>query len=298
MNAVTGASETSSRPFWKLGQRLQSGLLFTVLLVAVAFWLPPVALLLLLLLFCGIAQWEFYALLDHARIPHFKRVGLVAGLALVAATWFSLRYSAGKTADGEWFVLVASVLALFVRQFPQKHNPQPLQTLGTTLLGIMYVPFLINFFSKLLLSWGETEGRLLLLYLVLVVKMNDVGAYFIGCRYGRHKLIPRISPGKSWEGSLGGLVAGVLASLLIWLVSGGNLGVVNMCFVDALVLGIALSVCGSLGDLAESLLKRAVGVKDSGRIILGMGGVLDVLDSLLFAAPVLYVYTQFFMERL
>jgi phosphatidate cytidylyltransferase len=74
--------------------------------------------------------------------------------------------------------------------------------------------------------------------------------------------------------------------------------VVNMCFVDALVLGIALSVCGSLGDLAESLLKRAVGVKDSGRIILGMGGVLDVLDSLLFAAPVLYVYTQFFMERL
>jgi phosphatidate cytidylyltransferase len=145
--------------------------------------------------------------------------------------------------------------------------------------------------------WGGLEGRALVMYLIIVVKFTDIGAYFIGISIGRHKFLPRVSPAKTWEGLIGGLAVGIAASCLFYLFSDGNLGVVKITAVDAVVLGVLLPVAGTIGDLTESLLKRAAGVKDSGRILLGMGGVLDVIDSLLFAAPALYIYARLFLER-
>ena len=122
----------------------------------------------------------------------------------------------------------------------------------------------------------------------------DAGAYFVGCAHGRHKLIPRISPAKSWEGLGGGVAAGTLASLLYFWIFHGPLSSIRMNGWDAVVLGVLLSVIGTVGDLTESLFKRAAGVKDSGTYLLGMGGLLDVLDSVLFAAPTLYIYARLF----
>jgi len=263
---------------------------------AAAFWLPPVGVLLVLMLICGLALWEFYGLLDASGIPHFKLVGLAGGWALIAATWFSLLKGDGVPHDSDWLVLFATVTVIFLRQFPQKNNPRPLVTIAGTLLGVMYVPFLLNFFTKILMQWGDSGGRWMLVYLILVVKMTDIGAYFTGCTFGRHKLIPRISPAKTWEGCFGGVLAGVAASCLFLLVSRGRMGVLPMSLGDALVLGVLLAFTGIVGDLTESLFKRAAGMKDSGRIIHGMGGILDVLDSLLFAAPAMYAYVRFFME--
>jgi len=267
-----------------------------VALLAAVFWLPPTGVLLVLLLVCGLGTWEFYGLLDAGKIAHFKIVGLVGGLLLVGATWVTLRSSAGQSATGEWAVLFLVTIVVVIRQLPQKHNTRPIETMAVTLLGVLYVPYLFNFFTKLLVGWENGEGRLLILYMIMVVKCNDIGAYFVGCSMGHHKLLARISPAKSWEGSVGGVLSGVAASVLYYVVSRGDLGVVQLHMFDALMLGFLLPVCGITGDLCESMLKRASGVKDSGRLILGMGGVLDLIDSLLFAAPALYVYTYFFVN--
>jgi phosphatidate cytidylyltransferase len=141
---------------------------------------------------------------------------------------------------------------------------------------------------------------MLIIYLILVVKASDIGAYLVGSTCGRHKLFPRVSPGKTWEGLAGGLATGVLMSVLFcaWLRLGPvdphttAAGHLVIGPVDAWVLGFLLSAIGVLGDLIESLLKRSAGLKDSGNHVPGMGGVLDVLDSLLFAAPALYFYLR------
>jgi phosphatidate cytidylyltransferase len=135
----------------------------------------------------------------------------------------------------------------------------------------------------------------MLIYMIMVVKVSDIGAYFVGCRYGRHKLFPRVSPAKSWEGTLGGLLSAVAMSVAIFFIFGGTLGPVRLRLTDAIILGVLLAVCGIFGDLLESLMKRAAGLKDSGTLIAGMGGVLDVIDSLLPAAPALYFYARFFL---
>jgi phosphatidate cytidylyltransferase len=184
-----------------------------------------------------------------------------------------------------------------VRQFPQKNNERPLETIGCTLLGIWYVPYLLNFVTRLLFALDRGEpavsatGRTMVLFLVVTVKMSDVGAFAFGHLLGRHKLFPRISPAKTWEGLIGGVGVAVVASFLFCRAAGWNLGRVAVGPWDALALGVLLSLVGGVGDLFESLLKRASDTKDSSSIIPGMGGILDILDSLLFGAPVLYTYT-------
>ena len=135
-------------------------------------------------------------------------------------------------------------------------------------------------------------GMRLMLYLVLVVKITDIGAYTFGRLFGRHKMVPVLSPGKTWEGAAGGVVSALVASLVFIAVTGGKFGELHFSMLDGVVLGVLLSVSGQVGDLCESFLKRICGVKDSGRSIPGMGGLLDVLDSLLFGAPVLYLYLR------
>jgi len=284
---------------WRLLPRVQSALLLAAGLLAAAFWLPPAGILAVLVLVCCAGTMEFYSLLDHAGIRHFKVVGTLGGLVLVATSWFSLENAdATISYEYEWFVLFGLTVVILLRIFPQKNNPRPLETLAATLLGVMYVPFLFNFFTKLLMVWGGWEGRLLVLYLIVVVKVTDVGAYTVGCSFGKHKLLPRISPLKTWEGTIGGIFCGLLASILFHHMVGGDLGVVSFNLRDAAVLGLVLPLAGVVGDLTESQLKRAAGVKDSGRLVMGMGGVLDVIDSLLFAAPTLYIYSRLFMVRL
>jgi phosphatidate cytidylyltransferase len=160
---------------------------------------------------------------------------------------------------------------------------------------VIYVSFLLSFFAKLLLAWNDKTGRLLILYLLLVVKAADMGAYFVGCSIGRHKLIPRISPAKTWEGFFGGLLSSVVVSVLFCAFAKDGFGGLPLHLPDAIILGILLGTIGTVSDLTESLFKRGAGVKDSGHMILGMGGILDVIDSLLFSAPALYVYARFFL---
>ena len=132
--------------------------------------------------------------------------------------------------------------------------------------------------------------------LIVVVKMTDIGAYVVGCGFGRTKLIPKVSPAKTWEGCAGGVASGLIGAVLVYMFFYQKWGSLDIGLYDIILLAPLLSVFGIIGDLAESLLKRSAGVKDSGSWIQGMGGFLDVLDSLLFTAPILYIYTRLFMD--
>lgn len=278
--------------------RIICGLILILAIICAALFLPPIGILFLLLAVCCLAQIEFHALLDAIHIPHFRYISLMSGAALILVTWFSLdQNTTFPPFEGELFVLFLITMLVVMRLFPQKHNPEPLATVAATFLGIMYVPFLFNFFTKLLMTWGIKCGIPVVAYLLLIVKTTDMGAYFIGRKFGRHKLFPRISPAKTWEGFFGGIATGIAASLICYYFIRPRLGTLNFELIDAITLGTLLSLTGTCGDLAESMLKRAAKIKDSGWLVSSMGGILDVIDSLLFAAPVLYYYAHFFLER-
>ena len=256
--------------------------------VAAVFLLPAGAEPLVLLPIGLIAMLEFYALLDASRLPHFKVVGTVGGLGLILATWLSGRGLIGIEGNIDAMALFAVVAACFLRQLFHVGKENAWETTAGTLLGVIYVAFLMSFMVKLLGEGGAAQGRYLILFLVVVVKMTDIGAFFTGCSIGRHKLIPRVSPGKTWEGCIGGVLAGIGGGVLVSHFYGRMPGVHAFSLTATIVVSFILAVSGILGDLVESLFKRAAGVKDSGHFIKGMGGILDVLDSLLFTAPVLY----------
>ncbi|NQT91257.1 MAG: phosphatidate cytidylyltransferase [Lentisphaerae bacterium] len=286
----------------KLTRRFISGSLISIVLVVASFHLPSIFGWLLIMLISSFAQLEFYSMMRAADIRVHGLVGVVCGAGLIAATFATAGPDLASTAAAfqwEQLVLLVSLVAVFVCQFPVE-DERPLSTIACTLLGIWYVPFLFNFLTHLAFAWerggvldriSET-GRMLVLYLVVVVKSADIGAYFIGRFLGRHKLFPRISPAKTWEGLIGGLITSLAASVLFCAACGGQLGTISLQLRDVLILGVLLGAAGSAGDMFESLVKRAAGIKDSGSLMPGMGGMLDVIDSLLFGAPVLYVYCR------
>ncbi len=279
-----------------LVQRTVSGVLIGGATLALLFWAPPWVLGALLLAVAALACNEFFALLPKVNIPRYPVVGTLCGLLYLVGVWAHLTWPDKVPAVVEPALLFVLVATILIRQFPQKENLRPVETMAGTIMGVLYAPFLLSFFPRLLLGWGDAGGRWLILYLILVVKLSDTGAYFVGCTLGRHKLCERISPKKTWEGFFGGLLFAVLTSVAFWYFRGGQLGAFAFSLPHAIGLGLLLALLGVLGDLAESILKRAAAVKDSASFISGMGGVLDVLDSLLLAAPALYLYALLFLH--
>ena len=153
-------------------------------------------------------------------------------------------------------------------------------------LGFLYIPFLL---VHLVMLHQTTYGWQWLLVIMLIVMTNDSAAYYTGSAFGKHRLYPLVSPKKSIEGALGGLVGSIVGTLLAKFTFFPQLPLA-----DALITAVVIGILGQTGDLFESLLKRSFGVKDSGSIIPGHGGVLDRLDSIIFAAPAMYYYVIYF----
>jgi phosphatidate cytidylyltransferase len=240
---------------------------------------------------------EFYGLVEKEGMVCFKISGLVGAVLLMAGTFFHFQGMLGisgvppRVNDFETSFLILFVLGLCVRQFVSKSNTKGILAISTTLFGLMYVPWLLNFIQKIHFFPGlEGNGKFYVLYFILVTKFSDTGAYVVGSLIGRHKMIPRVSPGKTWEGFGGAIVISTGASLLFAHLAGDKLA--GMTWVHATILGIVLSTSAVIGDLIESIFKREAGVKDSGKFFPGIGGILDLLDSLLFNAPIMYVYLR------
>ena len=239
---------------------------------------------------------EFYGLAEKRGLACFKITGVIGGGLLMVGTFLNVTGHLGtangspaRVNDFETSFLILFVLGLCVRQFVSRSNTLGIQAISTTLFGLMYVPWLLNFIQKINFFPG-VEGKYFLLYFILITKFSDMGAYIVGSLIGRHKMIPRISPGKTWEGFGGAIVVSTGASLVFVHFLGDHMAGMN--WVHAVVLGVILSSTAVIGDLIESLFKREAGAKDSGNILPGIGGILDLLDSLLFNAPIMYLYLR------
>jgi phosphatidate cytidylyltransferase len=251
----------------------------------------------IMLLLAGLGLAEFYGLVKKRDLVCFSAWGIFGGLLLMVGTFLHCTGELGEhlspahVNDFETGFLILFVLGLCVRQFVSRSNTAGILAISTTIFGLMYVPWLLNFIQKINFFPGlEGNGKFYVLYFIVVTKFSDMGAYAVGSLIGRHKMIPRISPGKTWEGFGGAIVVSTGASLMFAHFSAGHLHGMNV--LHAIVLGVALSSTAVIGDLIESLFKREAGVKDSGNFFPGIGGILDLLDSLLFNAPIMYLYLR------
>lgn len=252
-------------------KRIISSLILIFITWLVLFVLPSYFFVLWAIFFVTVGLGEFAELIHRKNIFVHKYIGM-----LVAAA-FCLPFLFGQ----ELLILFISLLSLFLLQFMHKEREIAIFTIATTLLGIIYIGWLGSFWTRLAFL---SDGKWWILFLLLVCKGGDAGAYLLGKKFGRHKLIPRISPYKSRQGAIGGLLFSILIAFACRYLF------LDISYLHILILGSLCGISGQIGDLAESLLKRDADVKDSGRIFPGLGGSLDLIDSLLFSAPAVYFY--------
>ena len=269
-----------------LAKRLITSALVTTLAALVVFFSPNWIFTLLASALIGVSLWEFFALAERKKIVVYKYFGICTGMLIPIIIYFQKGYEGYFTLEP--FIIVIACLFIFVLQFTRRDSSQSLASIAVTLFGLLYIAWLFSFFVKLKFM---PQGALLVSFVVLVTKMGDVGAYFAGKIVGKHNLIPRISPHKTVEGTIGGLIFSVLTAVL------SKLYLPSFPMGHLVVLGLLLGILAQVGDLAESLLKRDCGVKDSGAILTGFGGILDLIDSLIFTAPIFYFYVEVMMKR-
>lgn len=232
----------------------------------------------------GMALWEYYQLTIAKGFRPLVKIGIT----------FSVLYAICIYLETQWdfaaplptIVLGAALLIGFLHDF--RKNKESIGNLATTVFGIVYLAVPLSCLITIVYSYPQ-KGRLWLLYLLLVTKITDTGAYFVGKLFGRSPLAPEISPKKTWEGAAGGFITAVVTSYLFsHLLHPFKL---HLPLMESLLLGGFISIFAMLGDLSESLLKRDAGIKDSNNIP-GLGGALDVVDSLIFTTPLMCLYLK------
>jgi phosphatidate cytidylyltransferase len=226
-----------------------------------------------------LAAMEFYRLTGVSKILPLYLGGLLFTLLFIVYPHLNWNLNVPVIS----LLLVAAVALTLILLVFLPHKEGLFQSWAWTLGGILYLGWLISFLVSLRLD----AGRDWLFLALLATFGSDTAAYFVGKAIGRHKMAPGISPGKTREGALGGLLGAVIVSVLFTLNTPLQL---SLSWWQAIILGLLISVFGQLGDLVESLLKRNFGVKDSGNLMPGHGGLLDRLDSILFAGVVVYLY--------
>ncbi len=256
-----------------LRRRVFSALIMLPLVGLIVYY-GGIALFIGALLVALLAMQEYLRLLTIKDISVCQPLGLVFVAALVADGYWSGLQTV------RWTLLLCTLLLLVLQVFRQ-NAPGSLFSWSSVVAGAIYIGLPLSYFVKL----RESENGLLWLTFALVgTWVSDTGAYLIGTWLGRHKLCPSISPKKTWEGLGGGLLGALVVSVA------GGMGFLGLNARESIVLGIALFFAATFGDLAESVIKRQAGVKDSSRLIPGHGGMLDRIDSLLFVVPVVYYF--------
>ena len=263
-----------------LYKRVISGILFLPVFYLVAWKLPPAYFTAFVLAAAAVGQYEFYRM-ARARGAHpLLTLGIALGALIVLEFHHPLLPEMGR-----FFPVAAGMLLIMVaRLFSPRPVDGALEDVASTFLGAFYVAMLFAF--QVAIHTGA-DGKQWLVFLYFIIWASDIGAYSIGIPFGKHRLFEKVSPKKSIEGFIGALVASAAMALLCraWFMPPIGMG-------EVVGIALVLTVVGTIGDLAESLLKRAAGVKDSGGLIPGHGGILDRMDSMLFAAPVLYYYLR------
>jgi phosphatidate cytidylyltransferase len=265
-----------------------------VIFVLGGFWLHPVSFFLTGLIMLIGTQYEYYLMIRNTGVKPQMISGILTGITVyIISTLIAF-----GIIPGQYFLILIPVMLMIMVVELYRKQEKPFDSLAHTFFSVLYtaVPFSIFPFSafsrtgldsllpheNILFSPGIIIGFFLLIW------ANDTGAYLTGISFGRHKLMERISPKKTWEGFTGGLI---IAALVAWLLSDW-LGVVST--INWVIISLIVSISGTYGDLIESMLKRSTGVKDSGTIMPGHGGFLDRFDSAILSFPLVYLFISLF----
>ena len=266
---------------------------FFVAAIVVSF-LNPMAMVFLFALVTGMTIWEFTGLVnERENVAVNQMISTVAGVYLFLAM---AGYNSGMTPAAVFIPYLVTLIYLMVAELYLK-QPDPVNDWAYTMMSQLYIALPFSMLSVLAFQSDDTGIHytwMVPLSVFVFLWINDTGAYLCGSLLGRHKLFPRISPGKSWEGSIGGGILVVLVALLVWYLSEQyEENPLGLSAIEWAGLGLTVVIFGTWGDLVESLFKRTIGIKDSGNILPGHGGMLDRFDSSLMAIPaaVVYLYT-------
>ena len=251
-----------------------------------------------------IATVEYFRMLRAAEVRCFPRFGILLALAYCGTLHACFIKGLPPHPDLDALAIFIAIAGAFTLQLRHEiRGVESLLAVAANVLGFIYIAFLFNFAARVTFmvpGWNDSPGTVaepgafLLLWLLAVTKFTDMGAYVTGSLIGRHKMIPHVSPGKTWEGFGGALIFSQLAGCGLYAAFPTQLEVFGN-YGHVIALGFLLAILAVVGDLAESIVKRALHAKDSGRMLPGIGGSLDLIDSICFTAPALYFYLKWFL---
>ncbi len=234
--------------------------------------------------------YEFFHMIKRKGIPIYSYFGIFIG-CLIPLTIYS-RFE--LTRNWEFLFIVLAFLTILLFQFARKDNANAIVGISTTMFGVFYVSWLFSFLIRVRFLLPGFDGVKLMSFIVIVTKAGDIGALLVGSLWGKHPLFPRVSPNKSVEGSLGSFCFSISSAVLC----GGLLPSGIMPLWKVALMGAFFGGMGQLGDICESLVKRDCNLKDSGKFLPGLGGVLDIIDSLLFSVPLFYLYMSSILKMM
>jgi phosphatidate cytidylyltransferase len=272
-----------------MGKRVFSTILLWSVVGAALWFFRTTGALVLTTAVSMLTLREFYQLMRGCGYPPFDKLGTLIGGLITIAPWLEVQFN--------WpthLVVGFATIAFAVRLLGERTPENRVESLCSTLFGLVYVAWMLQYFVRIVTPLPgdmiSQDGRLLLcLWLIAATKFCDMGALLTGLAIGRHKMSPQISPKKTWEGAAGGVVLSMAIGATIAWLARGQLPAHMTPLVGALM-AAPIAVLGIVADLVESVIKRRANIKDSGRIIPGMGGFFDMSDSLILTAPVGYFF--------
>ena len=270
-----------------LKKRIITSLWFVPLLVIVVWFGGEPGFTALMVIFGILAALEFYRMVAMSKAPPLTYFGLIWTALFILSRNSELlailepRFNLSLVTP---LLLTSAVVLSLIGLLSRRQKEGAFTSWAWTIAGILYVGWLLSYLVALR---GLDAGRNWVFFALFTTWASDTTAFFIGRKLGRHKLAPNISPGKTWEGATGGILGAIIVSILFFTATPFHL---PLTYWQAIPLSILVSIFGQVGDLVESLLKRNMGVKDSGKLMPGHGGVLDRMDSIIFASIVVYYY--------
>jgi len=265
-------------------QRILIASIWILAIWAIIFLLPTWCFTTAVTLIIAMAMFEFFSMIQKKHLPTYRYFDITVGCLIAISTHFKFH----PTEGWEFLLITAICLAVFLLQFTKRKTDNATSGVAITIFAIFYIGWFLSFLVKIRISdLIVPDGRMMVAFLLIVTKSGDIGAYFFGKHFGAHQLIPRISPKKSVEGAIGGFLSSFLIAFLCARL------MPQIEFIHIVILGILLGILGQIGDLSESLIKRDCLVKDSSAVFAGLGGMFDLIDSLLFTSPIFYFYMRF-----